>query len=146
MVNQKQKELYGSSRPYEANPGISAGGKSIVDLRDKEFYKYAPFDKVNVINNSNEPITLKLDDDNSRAFSIAGNQNRTLTGRWYRLLGVINEGSNSISSGDLTIEIERRPMDADKKALKDAQEDRSVAGQVVEKFTGINPDRTDSVI
>lgn len=146
MVTKKQIELYGSGKPFEATPSINSGAKAVVDIRDKEFFKYAPFDKVNVINNSPEPVTLKLDDDNSRAFSIAGNQTRTLTGRWYRLLSVVNNGTGDISSGDLTIEIERRPMDADKKALQDAQRDQSVVGQVVEKFTGVNPDRTDSVI
>lgn len=138
MVDQKEIELYGSGRPYEYEPQLDAGEKDIVDIRDEQFYKYAPYDSLTIINQSNQPIVVKLDDADERAFNIAPNQSRTITGRWYRLLGLINRGSGEIVEGDLTLEIERRPMDADKKAFNEERDKGGMLSNVVEHFTGVN--------
>lgn len=65
--------------------------------------KFVPFLGISVLNRSNEPIDVFLNNNDDSSFPVSGNAARSLNGVPAWDIGIINRGVNPITAGQISV-------------------------------------------
>jgi len=121
---------------------LQAGDKAVLNLRDFQNGRFvtlspAGYDSIQVENLSTD-VTIRAVTNEVGSFRIPPSSVRSLTSQGIYRVEVENlESSTALSAEDLVVELLKEPYDANDQARGERK--RGPISQVVEKFTGINP-------
>jgi hypothetical protein len=114
----KEVEIYGSP-PSVHTPSIVANGHYAIAPEDNSSEgRFTPYNHFVVHNLSNSNIKVTVQD---REFFVSAHTTREEHDIFFSVLDVLEVSGLEITEGDLQIEVNRAPMNADTKALNDAK-------------------------
>jgi len=102
-------------------PAIPAGSSIVIDFEGTRLYKYKPFDVVSVYNNSSYQVTVKINQDDDFTYPVAAKSEREIDKIWCHTLSITNNGSGNVASGEIVLMCERKGIDADEMAKRQAR-------------------------
>lgn len=136
MKRQKRIKVNGSPS-FQYQPSISANDRYIFDpAPSSKESKYKPFDKVIISNDSGSDIIVKVNGSHNDKFIVESGTSRSKTEiTKFETLEIVEQSGSSVSSGDLTIEVQRQPFNADQEARENLNKDP--INRIINKFTGL---------
>lgn len=140
VLDKRQKTRQHRASPkFKREPDISANGKFLVDPDPTTYeFKWAPYDGVAIINQSNSDLEVRFNDDQNDAIPVEANdtyQDTFPNISKFRRLSVVELSGSSVSGDDLKIVFYKSGTGADKLAQEQAT--KTPAEKLVNKFTGL---------
>lgn len=122
-TTQERIAVSGSPTFRDRLGAINAGARTLVNLDTGRSAIYAPFNHLTIVNNSDEELTLRLNN-GARAFRVLARDTITVEGNkgWYRSFSIENnDGANATGANEIEYIAERLASDADSEARRNAR-------------------------
>jgi len=114
-------------RKYSGSPTFSKTNSSSIgagepfgynfDENDSRADKYVPFDFLQVINRSDQPIEVRINGDTSRVIPLGAKQTISAESdvvKGIRFLTVVNQGGAQIPADKVELTVQKQPLQTDK--------------------------------
>lgn len=117
-------ELYGSA-PSVHNPAITANNHYQIAPEDNSSEaKYLPYNHFVIHNSSDSDILVTVQD---RPYYVEAHTTREENNIFFHVMDIQELSGSNITAGKLRIEVNRSPINADSKALLDAEQKNGFA-------------------
>ena len=115
-MSRKDISVLGSPAFHVVMGNIDTGKSQQISLDTGAYKKYAPYDYIEMLNNSTLDLGLVLND--ASTFIIPAKSSVTKSDISFRRFKITNDSGSSLTGTDLFVTVQHRPIDADMAARK----------------------------
>lgn len=141
MSREERINTYGSEN-FTQEPVLSANGLfSYSPEPTDRVSKYMPLDELTIQNDSNSDLALLLNGSSNRKYIVGAGTVRSFDStdiQPFRAYQLKELSGNATSAEDVTVDVRRAGMDADKAARQ--QSERPAASKFIENIIGLSPE------